>query len=73
MSNLINVKKVVGKSKKTGREYTAYELRIGQYTQRFFPTPIEILYIDQILKKQAIEDFKKGNEGDGDLDVDSDK
>lgn len=58
---------VQGKSKKTGKEYTAYTVKIGEYeTPLFFPSKVELIYIKQVLAKQAHNDFK----GD-DLNVDS--
>lgn len=58
---------VQGKSKKTGKEYTAYTVKIGEYeTPLFFPSKVELIYIKQVLAKQAHNDFK----GD-DLNVDT--
>lgn len=59
---------ITGKSKKTGKDYVAYAVKIGEYqTPLFFPSKVELLYIKEILAKEAHKDFK----GD-DLDVDSD-
>lgn len=64
----MQLQEVQGTSKKTGKQYTAYCVKIGEYsTPLFFPSKIELMYIKNYLKKQAHEDFK----GD-DLDVDSD-
>lgn len=68
MNNKINIKKVTGVSKKSGNKYTAFEVVIGKYRTRFFPTEIETDYIERILKDQARSDFKAGQDGDGDLD-----
>lgn len=54
-----------GTSKK-GKEYEALRIKIGEYQALLFPTKIEMMYIKQVLKKQAHKDFK----GD-DLDVES--
>lgn len=65
MNNAI-IKKVKGTSKKTGREFTAYQFSIGLFkSPLLFPTEIERQYIDAYVKKEAHEDFK----GD-DLDTD---
>ena len=64
----MQLEQVKGKSKKTGKEYTAYRVLIGKYsTPLFFPSEIELDYIKNHIRQQAHEDFK----GD-DLDVDSD-
>lgn len=64
----MQLQEIQGTSKKTGKNYTAYCVKIGEYTTPlFFPSKIELLYIKSYLKKQAHEDFK----GD-DLDVDTD-
>ena len=64
----MQLQEVRGTSKKTGKEYTGYCVKIGEYsTPLFFPSKIELMYIKKYLQNQAHEDFK----GD-DLDVDSD-
>lgn len=64
----MQLQQVQGTSKKTGKEYTAYCVKIGEYsTPLFFPSKIELMYIQNYLKNQTHNDFK----GD-DLDVDSD-
>lgn len=64
----MQLKEVKGKSKKTGKEYTAYVVRIGEYeTPMFFPSKVELIYIKSILNKQAHDDFGTLE----DLDVDS--
>lgn len=63
----MQLEEVQGKSKKTGKEYTAYTVKIGEYrTPLFFPSKIELMYIKSIINKNAHQDFK----GD-DLDVDT--
>lgn len=53
--------KIQGKSKKTGKEYTAYAVKIGEYqTPIFFPSKVELLYIQDQLKKSAHEEFQHG-------------
>lgn len=40
-------------SKKTGKEYTAYVIAIGDYeTPIFFPSPIEKQYIEEQLENE---------------------
>ncbi len=58
---------VKGTSKKTGKEFTGYVIKIGEYTTpMFFPSKVELIYIKNILNKQAHKDF-------GDLeDLDAD-
>lgn len=64
----MQLKEVKGKSKKTGKEYTGYTIAIGEYeTPIFFPSKVELIYIKNIIKKQAHEDFG----GLEDLDVDT--
>lgn len=64
----MQLKEVKGKSKKTGKEYTGYVVRIGEYeTPMFFPSKVELIYIKSILNKQAHDDFGTLE----DLDVDS--
>lgn len=63
----MQLQEVQGKSKKTGKPYTAYCVTIGKYkTPLFFPSEIELDYIKGYIKEQAHQDFK----GD-DLDVDT--
>lgn len=64
----MQLQEIQGTSKKSGKAYTAYSIKIGLYeTPLFFPTKLEAIYIKDYLKKQAHEDFK----GD-DLDVEED-
>lgn len=64
----MQLKEVKGKSKKTGKEYTGYVVRIGEYeTPMFFPSKVELIYIKSVLSKQAHDDFGTLE----DLDVDS--
>lgn len=63
----MQLQEIKGKSKKTGKEYTAYTIKIGEYqTPLFFPSKIELMYIKNIIKKDLYNDFK----GDY-LDVDT--
>lgn len=55
------------KSKKTGQDFEALELTIGEYTTILFPTKIEKFYLKQYLKEKAQQDFK----GEELKDVDS--
>ena len=69
----MQLEQVQGTSKKTGKEYTAYCVRIGEYrTPLFFPSKIELMYIKSYLKKAAQQDFKDGGENEDPLDVEED-
>lgn len=62
----MQLKEVQGVSKKTGKEYTAYTVQIGEYsTPLFFPSKIELMYIKSIVNKGERDMFKEG------LDVDT--
>lgn len=51
----MRLEQVKGKSRKTGKEYTAYRVCIGVYkTPLFFPSEVELLYI-----KKQIEDSER--------------
>ena len=64
----MQLEQISGKSKKTGKEYTAYRVKIGKYaTPLFFPSEIELDYIKNHIRQASHQDFK----GD-DLDVDTD-
>lgn len=53
--------KIEGKSKKTGKPYTAYAVKIGEYqTPLFFLSKVELIYIQEQLKKSAHEEFQAG-------------
>lgn len=55
----MQLEQIQGKSKKTGKEYTAYRVKIGKYnTPLFFPSEIELDYIKSHLQRQAHQDFK---------------
>lgn len=55
----MQLQEVQGTSKKTGKEYTAYCVKIGEYsTPLFFPSKIELMYIKNYLKNQTYKDFK---------------
>ncbi|MBQ3445814.1 hypothetical protein IJG29_03795 [Candidatus Saccharibacteria bacterium] len=55
----MQLKQIVGKSKKTGKEYTAYYIAIGKYkTPLFFPSEIELDYIQRYIAERAHKDFK---------------
>ena len=46
----MELQQVKGKSKKTGKEYTAYCVAIGKYkTPLFFPSEVELEYIQNQL------------------------
>lgn len=51
---------IKGKSKKTGKEYTGYVIQIGEYqTPIFFPSKIELMYIQHRINAKAHEDFQQ--------------
>lgn len=59
----MHLEQVQGKSKKTGKDFTAYCVSIGEYrTPLFFPSKIELMYIKTYLKKNAQRDFKDDGE-----------
>lgn len=48
----MQLKEIKGVSKKTGKEFTAYCVEIGEYrTPLFFPSKIELMYIKSIINK----------------------
>lgn len=54
----MELKQIKGTSKKTGKEYTAYCVQIGEYrTPLFFPSKVELIYIQSILNKSEDSDF----------------
>ena len=58
MSNKITLKKITGKSKRTGEDFTAFELRAGLFSTLIFPrTKVETAYLDKFLKEDAHADF----------------
>lgn len=66
----MQLQQINGTSKKTGKNYTAYCVKIGEYsTPLFFPSKIELMYIKNFLKKQAHAEFKFGDEDEEELDV----
>lgn len=55
----MQLEEVKGKSKKTGKEYTAYCVKIGEYrTPYFFPSKVELIYIKQHIRNSAEKDFQ---------------
>lgn len=49
----MELEEVQGKSKKTGKPYTAYRISIGKYkTPLFFPSEIELDYIKQYIESE---------------------
>lgn len=59
MKNNVIIKEFTGKSKKTGKEFTCLELKIGNYSHLFFPTPIEKEYILKRVTEQAHNEFQE--------------
>lgn len=65
MSNKITLNKFVGKSKKTGKEFHAYELRVGSFSRLIFPnSKVEDEYLDNILTDNAHDEFKRDLDDD---------
>lgn len=59
----MKLEKVNGKSKKTGKEYTAYRVAIGKYkTPLFFPSEVELWYIQSYIEKA------QGQNNNGDVE-----
>lgn len=52
--------KIISGTSKKGKEYKALKINIGEYETVLFPTKIELLYIEDYLKKQAHNDFQEG-------------
>lgn len=62
---IYNLKIHKGVSKKTGKEYEALQLTIGEYKTLIFPSPFEMMYIKKRLLKKSHDDFVD-NSGDDD-------
>lgn len=60
----ITLKKVTGTSKRTGRDFQAFELRAGLYSTLIFPTPLEAKYLEQFLTEKAHKEFKDAEDDD---------
>lgn len=54
----MQVKIFKGKSKKSGKEFEALQIKIGEYSTLIFPTKIEMLYIKEQLRAQAHDEFQ---------------
>lgn len=53
--HLVEIK---GKSKKTGKDFTGYAVKIGEYqTPMFFPSKVELIYIKEQLNENETPDF----------------
>lgn len=58
MNNAI-IKKLELTSKKTGKPFTCYQFSIGKFkSPLLFPSEIETVYIDTMIKKNAHTDFQ---------------
>lgn len=57
----ITLKKITGKSSRTGKDFQAYELKAGLYSTLIFPSPLERDYLDKYLIEQAHEDFNNAD------------
>ena len=54
----MQLEEIKGTSKKTGKAYTGYVIRIGEFaTPMFFPSKIELMYIKNKLKTDSHDDF----------------
>lgn len=54
----MQLEEVQGTSKKTGKQYKAYRIKIGEFTTPlFFPSRIEEMYIKNFLRRKAHLDF----------------
>ena len=63
----MHLEEIHGKSKKTGKEYIGYVVKIGEYsTPMFFPSKVELIYIKQHIAKASRQEFQD------DLDLDFD-
>lgn len=61
----MRLEQVNGKSKKTGKPYTAYRVAIGKYKSPiFFPSEIELDYIKQYIKETSHQAFADSDEDD---------
>lgn len=57
----MKLEEVQGTSKKTGKPFTGYVVKIGEYsTPMFFPSKVELIYIKDQLNKKARDDFRSG-------------
>lgn len=60
MNNAI-IKKLTLQSKKTGKDFVAYQFSIGRYkSPLLFPSDVEQYYIDHMIEKTAHSDFQAG-------------
>lgn len=50
------------KSKKTGQDFEALELKAGKYTTILFPSELEKYYLKQYITKSAHDAFKDGEQ-----------
>lgn len=56
----MKLEEIRGKSKKSGKEYVGYVIKIGEYqTPIFFPSKVELMYIKQVIAKLARENFQE--------------
>lgn len=57
----MHLEEVQGTSKKTGKPFTGYVVKIGEYsTPMFFPSKVELIYIKDQLNKKARDEFRSG-------------
>lgn len=61
----ITLKKVNLKSKKTGKDFQAYELKAGLYSTLIFPSPLEMEYLDRALIENAHKEFADDDSDNG--------
>ena len=61
----MQLEEVQGTSKKTGKPFTGYVVKIGEYsTPMFFPSKVELIYIKEQLASSQRQQFQKEVFGD---------
>lgn len=56
---MIQLKEIKGTSKTSGKQYTGYVVKIGEYeTPMFFPSKIELMYIKKVLEASSHKEFQ---------------
>lgn len=61
----MKLEEVQGTSKKTGKPFTGYVVKIGEYsTPMFFPSKVELIYIKEQLNQNQRQQFQNEVFGD---------
>lgn len=61
----MKLEEVQGTSKKTGKPFTGYVVKIGEYsTPMFFPSKVELIYIKEQLANNERQAFQQQVYGD---------